>query len=520
MIENGAKREKKNKSLHWNFDLRAYPKINYLVKSKDVRFQRYLLGIAYGYCVFVGILAPIAALVPGWFWFPFLWNGSYKVYPTSKLAPAMQGLCVDYSLEGEHNGRPPLCLPDESWDILSTGRLTSRSTEDVHAVLKGIEYGKHKSGGIVVSVLARDIVDDMGSLRQNVESLVPFFSNVAVVVFENDSSDGTREAFKRWSQVVKGYEVELLECVEATDCRFGKQFRDNVGDFSHSSAIGDMHIYRQRIVDHLLASPKYKDYSHMIVLEPDIGVSLSPFGVLHTLGSMPDNPVASVGRQPYFPSLGTIITPYDFSAFAPVPTQYDERILAIHRWFCNLFPPGNRWRNECDCASQMRLIQMLAHDHPDAGFVPVESAFNGAVLYPLQLVREKHGKYDAGDDGQRCEHKGFHKSLQTDMYMNQKWDMKIDPSKPAGPSGMRSLKASMRMFWIPRLSNTILYMHVLVVGIFVWSLMTIGILLLYPLLSKVEPVQYLFMNENGRISSKKRNAIAKKRCGLGSVKLV
>lgn len=448
------------------------------LRSRSVRFHCIALFITACFCILIGVVGPWALILPSWFWHPFLW-GSYNVYWPSKLAPAMQGLCVDYSLE-ESNGRLPLCLDSESWDTLSTGALSSSSTADVEAVLEGIAYGKQHSGGIVISVLARDVVDFIAPLRQNIESLVPFFSNVAVVVFENDSKDGSREAFRRWGQVVKGYSVDLIECDDASECRFGKIHRDDARDFSHSSAVGDMHKYRQRVVDHINTSPKYVNFSHIIVLDIDLGVSLSPFGVLHTLGTMPDNPVASAGRQPWPVSFGSLVTPYDFSAFRPYVTKENARMLELQQRFCNLMPPGDRWRNECDALSPIQMIQVLAHDRVNTDFVRVESAFNGAVMYPLKLIRDSHAKYDAGEDGQRCEHVGFHISLKRPMYMNKKWDMHLSPTIPGGPNGARAKKTTLRILFEPRLSWTVTLLHVVFTAIFVWSAMTLGVFFVYP----------------------------------------
>jgi len=72
----------------------------------------------------------------------------------------------------------------------------------------------------------------------------------------------------------------------------------------------------------------------------------------------------------------------------------------------------------------------------------VVSAFNGLTMYPMDLIRERgdQARYDAGDDGQRCEHVGFHLSLNTTMYVNPKWSMNLKPSKPGGPTGLRAIK--------------------------------------------------------------------------------
>ncbi|CAB9527684.1 expressed unknown protein [Seminavis robusta] len=459
--------------------------VQFLIHSKKLRFHRLSFGIMYLLVFLVGLIGPWTLILPSWLWHPFLW-GRYQVTWPSKLAPAMQGLCIDYSLNEGKNGRLPLCLTKDNWNTLSTGALSSKSSADVEAVLAGISYGKQKSGGIVISILARDVVDFIAPLRQNVESLVPFFSNVVVVVFENDSMDGSREAFKRWGQVVKGYEVDLIECDDAVDCKFGKIHRDDVGDFSHSSAIGDMHKYRQRVVDYVLTKPKYHDFSHMLVLDIDLGVSLSPFGVLHTLGTRPNNPVASAGRQPWPTAFGSLVTPYDFSAFRPYETKKNARLVELQKAFCEIMPPGDRWRNECDALSPIQMIHVLAHDRINSDFVRVGSAFNGAVMYPLKLIRESNAQYDAGDDGQRCEHVGFHLSLNKPMYLNHKWDMHLSPTIPGGPNGHRAQRTASRIFFSAKLASVLQLIHISLTSCFVWSSMTFGAFFLYPLLFRGE----------------------------------
>ena len=42
---------------------------------------------------------------------------------------------------------------------------------------------------------------------------------------------------------------------------------------------------------------------------------------------------------------------------------------------------------------------------------PALSAYNGAALYPIREIQRTGARYDAGVDGQRCEHVGFHLAL-------------------------------------------------------------------------------------------------------------
>eukprot|EP00586_Coscinodiscus_wailesii_P016978 CAMPEP_0172512472 /NCGR_PEP_ID=MMETSP1066-20121228/244928_1 /TAXON_ID=671091 /ORGANISM="Coscinodiscus wailesii, Strain CCMP2513" /LENGTH=541 /DNA_ID=CAMNT_0013292309 /DNA_START=483 /DNA_END=2108 /DNA_ORIENTATION=- len=420
---------------------------------------------------------------PSWLQNPFLW-GQYRLYKPEHIKSALQGICLDYR---KGDSGPPLCLSKSSWNFLTAGTITGQgNSSDVDAVLDGIEYAKRDTTGLVINILARDTIDSVEPLRQNVEGLVPFFSKLSVVVFENDSIDGTRDAFKKWSSEANGYNVDIIECGETRDCKFGESHRYDSSEakqYFMSSAIGKMAVYRQRISDYIRDSPKYADYSHMLVMDLDLGVSLSPFGILHSLGRKSDSVVISSGRQVWPGSMGTLIPPYDFSAARFIQTPHTQFISRLHDMFCELKPPGDRWRNQCDATSAMHLFFVLLHDL-NSDFYEVLSGFNGATLYPLKIVRESGAKYDAGDDGQRCEHVGYNLSLKSSLFVNPKWNMHVDPSRPAGPSGSRAMKNALRI----SVNNVgIILMIVEIIGMMLLISITVMIVMhiVYPLWSKV-----------------------------------
>jgi hypothetical protein len=391
---------------------------------------------------------------PSRIWHPLLW-GSHNVYRPDSIAPALQGFCLDQDPVVDPR---PLCLAQESWKTLSADRLDSRNPDDVMTVLSGIRYARDVSGGIIFNVMSRDTIKEISLLRQNVEGFLPFFKDkVAVVIFENDSEDGSREAFKKWAQEASGYRVDLISCGEENpDCKFNISHRYEAAeaeDYFQSSAIGKMAEFRQIIVDHIISEEFYENFSHMVVLDMDLAVSLSPFGVLHTLGSLPDETVASSGRAVFPGSYGSIVGPYDMSAFRPIETELNKNMMRMHDAFCNILPAGDRWHNQCDAVSPMMLSMLLQHDWL-FGSKPyrVLSAFNGAVMYPLKLVRSENPKYDWGDDGQRCEHISFNMGMKRPMFVNPKWNMNLAPDQPGGPVGYRALRISLRVLFLPKLS--------------------------------------------------------------------
>jgi hypothetical protein len=49
--------------------------------------------------------------------------------------------------------------------------------------------------------------------------------------------------------------------------------------------------------------------AHLLVMDVDLGVSISPLGVLHTLGVRPLAAVAASGRSPKPTSVGSLVRP-------------------------------------------------------------------------------------------------------------------------------------------------------------------------------------------------------------------
>lgn len=346
-----------------------------------------------------------------------------------------------------------LCLSNDDWRVLSNGLLSKYNERDMRVVAHGVSVGAQ--GGLIVNVMARDVADAIPSLIDNVEALKHFFPLMSVVVFENDSVDGTRGMFQDWKQSADGYTVDLMTCEEegSVDCRLGHVHRyDKQGD--KESAIGRMARYRNMIMDYILKNYSDSEFSHMLVLDLDLAISLAPLGLLYSLGSKPHAPTITRGLMMVPGALGTLYTPYDFSAFRPIINDDNRYLRSWHDWFCELAPPGTRWRNNCDVMSPFNQMHMFALDteYLSEPF-PVASSFHGATIYPLKQIRKTGARYDDGSDGQRCEHIGFNfmvideelwpdddkdtLNFENTMYVTPKWTTHLDPTRPGGPTGQR-----------------------------------------------------------------------------------
>lgn len=226
-------------------------------------------------------------------WNPFMW-GWYTVYLPGNIPRALRGACLD--MQKHSTASQPLCLSEDKWQELSSGQLSSYNPDDVYAVQRGLDYLQNQSGGVVINALARNVADAIPLLKQNMAGLAPFFQDsqhkLSLAVFENDSNDGTRALFKSWAEEESAkessrYTVDIMGCGDANpDCILGIQDRYDKDLFKNpnASGVGKLGEFRNVLLEYILNKDEYKSYSHMVVLDVDLGVSISPLGLIHTLG--------------------------------------------------------------------------------------------------------------------------------------------------------------------------------------------------------------------------------------------
>ena len=113
----------------------------------------------------------------------------------------------------------------------------------------------------------------------------------------------------------------------------------------------------------------------------------------------------------------------------------------MHKWLCSLEPAEARTQFQCPSISAFNwagifYVEHMSARHGMCGNEPraceLESAFNGASLYPLELLREKRATYDGGPYGQLCEHVSFNRGL-GGMVFDPAWQV-CSPSPSPSPS--------------------------------------------------------------------------------------
>ena len=391
-------------------------------------------------------------LLPGWIWYPVVWFNGFRVVEPSELGPALADVCIER--------RGTMCLTEVDWGTLSGGGLSSYRASDVVAVERGLTAAAY--GGLVVALLARDVEDAILPLRHNVEALRKFFPRLAVVIFENDSADRTRMWLDEWAAEARGYVVDLMPCNKEGShaCKLGKVDRwqeradaaPTQSDY-YKPAVGLLPTLRNRVVDHVLNAPRYRHYSQLLVMDVDLAISLSPLGVLHAVGLSArlnhSRAIASAGRNIMVGSFGTLEGMYDLAAFKPAAHLHEDgsatrTYYSAHQWLCHMEPEESRTQFACPSISAFNWMGLFYVEQQLNGrgvcgregmACEVSSAFNGAALYPLKLLRERrYARYSGGRYGQTCEHVAFNEAL-GGMIVDSRWQLRVHPARPPGPTG-------------------------------------------------------------------------------------
>src|SRR5579871_122484 len=143
--------------------------------------------------------------------------------------------------------------------------------------IKEVNFDKVKKTSIVICGLARDNYDDLQRNIPKIEFLGNLFKSYKVVIFENDSCDGTRELIKSWQQ--RNPNVILLEC-PVKDCKLNETVMYELGILS-KSRIDKMAGFRNQYLNYV--KQNCRSYDYMLVMDLDFEGSIAYDGLLHSL---------------------------------------------------------------------------------------------------------------------------------------------------------------------------------------------------------------------------------------------
>lgn len=272
-----------------------------------------------------------------------------------------------FSLKGKIN--PHRFFNNEVYEDINYNTVPDK---DMPQVIRGLE--KASRSKIVITGLTRD---NEKRIRKNLENMLEIgrkFQDFRIVIYENDSSDKTRDILEEYAQNHK--QVEVIEC-DVPRCRFGadKAYADGL---QSKSRITKMTNYRNKYLEYIYE--KYSDYDYMFVCDWDMEGVFFSNGFFHALHQTEKYSAVFANGVASIPGLG-VVAPYDGMAYSKGKKFEDNSIV---------------WK----------FFQQFRECNNAEGPVDVDSAFNGGGLYVLKDILGL--KYH---DNVRCEHNSLHYQL-------------------------------------------------------------------------------------------------------------
>lgn len=256
-------------------------------------------------------------------------------------------------------------------------------------------YAHMKNKQIFITCLGRNIAENLEAFSKRLEATGNLFKNYTVIIFENDSKDGSRERLKEWT--ARNPHIKLLELTDNKDCILNLPEMYSYGSTS-PTRIQKMSGFRNL----LLAEVKkhYNHYDYMMVIDMDIKGPWSHDGIAHTMAQPDWDAMAAYGIINMFGTAGQLMVMYDVLAYVPYQQEFntDPGILGVGSDFFRF--------------NFKELLTIKRGDNP----VRVRSAFGGMAFYKIPSIM------DAQYVPTRCEHIGLHDSMAAHghdkIYMN------------------------------------------------------------------------------------------------------
>jgi len=219
----------------------------------------------------------------------------------------------------------------------------------------------------VVCGLARDVYDRLQySGLSRLEHLGGLFGDVAFVIYENDSEDGTDELLKQWGDV---------------DNRHIFSEKLNVGRLRgrEKRRVNSMASYRNKCLDFIREN--YSDFDYYIPVDLDLVGGISYDGIAHTIGS--------------------VNLDWDFVG----SNGKNSRRGTVRYW--DTFPHREIDNEDMSIGRQhmFALGRKLAPLKRGESFLPVNSCFGGMAIYKMSSIQ------DATYTGESSEHVAFNRTI-------------------------------------------------------------------------------------------------------------
>ena len=261
------------------------------------------------------------------------------------------------------------------------------------------EMGKHQ---LIIMAIARDNAQDFSVMVRNVENIGSYFADYRVLIFENDSSDGTKQALESWK--INNPRVDYIS----------KDFNNK-----KRPSLKFMAQCRNQYIDRL-NDPKYNDFDMVMIVDMDFYRGIDIRGVEDSFSK---------------------INQWDAVCSNGIRSSDDNKIYDVFAFRSNEFPwspkewqaicssSDSNWFKTCEAGVAYRgfwkylqakwfggddklywaliVPQIRVQYAVTMPLIPVNSCFGGMAFYKRKSI--EGCRYDSVNDD--CEHILFHQCL-------------------------------------------------------------------------------------------------------------
>ena len=214
---------------------------------------------------------------------------------------------------------------------------------------------------VLICALARNVGASIEKCARRLELVGETWLEYKILVFENDSTDGTREALRAWQ--TRNPRVSLLECgKDAPQCKF----RHEEGYALEASnrrrtRMVQMAKYRNRYLE--AAEQEHERFTHVLVADFDGKGSVDRDGMRAVMERADDFDCVACNGLMHLPPFYSTPTTYDAMAFLAIEKPLDvqfrwteqERFIYMQKWLFSL-RATLRLKLYSDSASTKRLL--------------------------------------------------------------------------------------------------------------------------------------------------------------------
>jgi hypothetical protein len=277
---------------------------------------------------------------------------------------------------------------------------------------------------LIIAGITRDNLKQFPTMVKYIELIGKAFKDYRVVIFENDSNDGTKMALEEWKKHNKKVKIISQD--------FANQKRP-----SHKFMAEARNQYLGAIQD-----KEYDDFDILMVIDMDMEQGVDIRGIEDSFSKIGQwDAVCSNGIRSQMGNMMYDMFAFRSEEFPFSPTQWQD--------ICTKNDPNDKWNKKCtggkaytigkdfshlkdtylekDALYWMLIMPQGQRAYPiNSSLIPVYSCFGGMAFYKRDFTKECY--YDSIEDD--CEHVKFHQCLREKnnarMFMNSAQVIRYD----------------------------------------------------------------------------------------------